>query len=59
MQQVRSLQRQLSALRVQLNSAEASQKDFVELSQSLQVEQSLLALLLSVISPPSLPPRFD
>ena len=37
-QQVRELQRQVSSLRSHLNTSQETQKDFVELSQSLQVE---------------------
>jgi len=36
-QQVRELQRQMSSLKAQLNTSQETQKDFVELSQSLQV----------------------
>lgn len=36
-QQVRELQAQVSSLRTQLNTSQQNQKDFVELSQSLQV----------------------
>ena len=36
-QQVRELQRQVASLRSQLNTSQENQKDFVELSQALQV----------------------
>lgn len=36
-QQVKDLQRQLSSLRAQLNTSQENQRDFVELSQALQV----------------------
>ena len=36
-QQVRELQRQITSLRSQLNTSQENQKDFVELSQALQV----------------------
>lgn len=36
-QTVRELQRQIASLRLQLNTSQENQKDFVELSQTLQV----------------------
>lgn len=38
-QQVRELQRQVASLRSQLNTSQENQKDFVELSQTLQVRE--------------------
>lgn len=40
-QQVKELQRQMASLRSQLNTSQENQKDFVELSQALQVLISL------------------
>jgi hypothetical protein len=37
-QQVRELQRQVASLRSQLNTSQENQKDFVELSQALQMK---------------------
>ena len=39
--QVRDLVRQIASLKSRLDSTEATQKDFVQLSQSLQVQYSL------------------
>lgn len=55
--QVTDLLRQVASLKSQLNHTEATQKDFVELSQSLQVSPCMETLTVScLIATPAVSP---